>query len=171
MTVFILAAVSADGFIARRHDQLVDWSSPEDKKLFVRLTKQAGVMVMGSHTFDTLGKALPGRQTIVYTHQPGKYQLDGVTTSQAPPRQLVRQVAAQGYSSLAICGGAQIYDQFLQAGVVDELYLVVEPYLFGQGVSLLTSQFQTKLQLLDCRLLNPNTICLHYSIKRNFATH
>lgn len=166
MRVFIIVVTSADGFIAQRHDQLADWSSPEDKRLFVQLTKEAGVMVMGSRTFDTIGRALKDRKTIVYTSHPEKYQnIDGVEATQETPADLVKRLQAAGHQGIAICGGAQIYDQFLQAGVVKELYMVVEPILFGTGVSLFTSQTTTHMSLLDTRKLNNNTVLLHYAIE------
>jgi dihydrofolate reductase len=51
MKVFLIAAVTADGFIGRDASHLADWTSPEDKKLFRKLTTEAGVVVMGSKTF------------------------------------------------------------------------------------------------------------------------
>jgi dihydrofolate reductase len=61
MKVFVIAALSADGFIAQAEDHVADWTGTEDKKLFVQLTKEAGIMVMGSKTLATIGRALPGR--------------------------------------------------------------------------------------------------------------
>jgi dihydrofolate reductase len=167
MRVFILTTTTVDGFIAQRHDQLVDWSSHEDKRLFVRLTKEAGVIVMGSRTFDTLGRALKDRKMIVYTSHPEKYsQLEGVETTQEAPEQLVKRLEAEGHNGVAICGGAQVYDEFLRSGVVQELYVVVEPLLFGEGINLCTSALQTRLKLVDTQKLNDNTILLHYALAK-----
>lgn len=164
MRVFIIAAVSADGFIGRGPEHLADWTSKEDKQLFVRLTKEAGTMVMGSRTFDTIGRALPGRHTIVYTSRPENYQMEGVTATTEDPKALIKRLKAEGHSALAICGGAHIYDLFLQSGVVTELYLTLEPLLFGKGITLFKQAVEQPLTLKATEQLNANTVLLHYGL-------
>jgi dihydrofolate reductase len=164
MKVFLIAAISADGFIARVTDELADWTSKEDKKLFVELTKRAGVMVMGRTTFETIGRALPGRKTIVYTHQ--SLNVPGVEVTDETPANLVHRLHHEGTQELAICGGSAIYTQFMAAGVVDELYLTVEPTLFGTGVPLFADALNVELQLLDTKLLNDNVTLLHYEVQK-----
>ncbi len=166
MKVFVIAAVTADGFIGRGAGHLADWTSREDKRLFVRLTKEAGVIVMGSRTFDTIGRALPDRQTIVYTSRPEKYAGMGVETTAEKPDRLIKRLAGEGARGLAICGGASVYDLFIRAGVVDELYLTIEPLLFGTGVHLLASEIEQRLELLGVQNLNENSLLLHYKFSR-----
>jgi dihydrofolate reductase len=167
MKVFIIAAVTADGFIGRDANHLADWTSPEDKKLFTTLTKEAGVIVMGSRTFATIGRALPGRKTILYTTRPERFKVEGVETTNEAPKDLVKRLSGQGAPGLAICGGASVYSLFMQAGVVDELYITVEPVLFGTGITLFKDEMSTRLELLDIRKLNDNAIILHYAVKRS----
>jgi dihydrofolate reductase len=164
MKVFIIAALTADGFIGRDAGHLADWTSPEDKKLFVSLTKQAGTMVMGARTFATIGKALPGRKTIVYTSKPEAFSVEGVEATNEAPEVLLRRLAGEGIEQVAICGGASIYGLFMRAGLVDELYLTIEPVLFGAGITLFDAPTQTKLHLLESRPLNDNTVLLHYAV-------
>ncbi|HEU4914239.1 MAG TPA: dihydrofolate reductase family protein [Candidatus Saccharimonadales bacterium] len=166
MKVFIVAAITADGFIGRTADHLADWSSKEDKKLFIKLTKEAGTMVMGSKTFATIGRALPGRKTIVYTREPRESDIVDVTFTNEPPADLVSRLTSEGHESLAICGGASIYSLFMESGVVDELYLTVEPVVFGTGVPLFGHTLENGLTLLSAESLNPNTVLLHYSVDK-----
>lgn len=164
MKVFIIAALTVDGFIARHNDELANWTSPEDKQHFVQHTKRAGLMVMGARTFDTIGKALPGRKTIVYTTRPDDYKGKGVETTSEDPAELVNRLAGEGYDELAVCGGSKIYDLFLQAKVVTDLYLTIEPKLFGQGVGLLSSVTDQTLTLESVDKLHQNGLALHYKI-------
>jgi dihydrofolate reductase len=166
MKVFLVAAITADGFIGRNAGHLADWTSREDKKLFVRLTKQAGTMVMGSKTFATIGRALPGRKTIVYTTRPDEFSVDGVEATDESPVELVARLENDGVKALAVCGGASIYALFMDAGVVDELYLTIEPLLFGTGVPLFSSELDCKLSLLDLEKLNEHSILLHYAVQK-----
>lgn len=166
MRVFIIAALTVDGFIARHGTHLADWTGPEDKKLFVKLTKEAGTIVMGSRTFATIGCALPGRRNIVYTKRANELAIDNIETTAEDPVSLVARLKQEGAHALAICGGTSIYDLFIQSGVVDELYLTVAPHLFGKGMPLFNSTLDVNLELRGSEILGSNTILLHYSISK-----
>jgi dihydrofolate reductase len=165
MKTFIIAAITADGYIGRDSTHTADWTGAEDKKVFVRLTKEAGVMIMGRRTFDTIGRALPGRRTIVYTHGVS-VAVEGIQTTAEAPRELLIRLEQEGTRGVAICGGTSIYDLFLRAGVVDELYLTVSPVLFGTGLSLLADSIEQPLELLDSMPLGDGSVLLHYAVKR-----
>lgn len=165
MKVFIIAAMSVDGFIGLTCDHAADWTSKEDKQLFVTLTKEAGVMVMGSNTFQTLGRGLPGRKTIVYSRSMSLDGIEGdVEVSDLAPAELLKKLESEGYSSVAICGGAQIYGMYLRAGVVTDLYLTIEPLLFGSGIPLAADVKKTDLRLVEHRLLNEQSMLVHYAV-------
>nr|AIA13128.1 RibD C-terminal domain protein [uncultured bacterium] len=168
MKVFLIAATTADGKIGLAKDHHADWTSKEDKQLFVKLTKESGVMIMGMNTFKTIGRGLPGRKTIVYSYDSKVIEgVEGdVEVTSDEPEKLLQELSDQGHKSVAICGGAQIYSLFLSKGLVDELYLTVEPVLFGDGISLAEGVSLTNLQLIETRQLNENTVLLHYSVKR-----
>jgi dihydrofolate reductase len=162
MKVFIIAAITADGFIGRDAKQLANWTSREDKRIFVELTKRAGVIIMGGNTYKTIGRALPGRRNIVYSHE--TINQEGIETTQEKPDDLIKRLEREGHTEVAICGGRQIYTMFLDAGLVDELYLTVEPVLFGQGVSLSSSSLAASLNLKELKQLNDNVLLLHYEV-------
>lgn len=162
--VFLIAAISADGFIARETEQFADWSSKEDKKLFVELTKDAGVMVMGSTTYNMFPKELPGRKHIVYSRNPKDSSSENTVFTNIEPEKLIDELGNEGYKKIAVIGGRQIYDLFLKDNIIDEVYLVVEPYLFGSGVKLATSSLTNRMELLETRPLNEHTFMLHYKL-------
>lgn len=163
MKTFIIAAVSADGYIAETEHQLATtWTSKADRKVFRTLTKRAGVFVMGRTTFDTIGRALPDRRNIIYSRQP--LAVEDVEVTSLPPGELLASLAQEGYEEVAICGGRSIYDLFMRAGLVDELYLTVEPVLFGKGITLFSDINRTNLSLIATEKLNDDTILLHYKV-------
>lgn len=164
MKVFLIAAISVDGYIGPDHTHTsLEWTSKEDTKLFVHLTKEAGVVVMGGSTYRTIGKPLKGRRNIVYSHS--SIEQEGVEVTQEDPKELVARLAGEGHAQLAVCGGQSIYDMFLQAGIVDELYLTVEPIIFGKGLPLTSARMP--LELIRSENLNPNTLLLHYRVKKD----
>lgn len=166
MKVFIIAAITLDGFIGRDASQVsIDWTSPEDSKMYRRVTKEAGVTIYGSRTFDTIRRGLPGRKTIVVTSHPEKYTgIEGVETTSDSPAEIIERLEREGQEQVAVCGGASIYHQFMQAGLVDELYITVEPLVFGTGISLFSDKLETKLQLTEVKHLNQNTLQLFYKV-------
>ena len=157
---YLIAAITADGFIAKSHDHPATWTSKEDKKLFVELTKRAGVMVMGANTYRTIGKALPGRMTIVYSRE----AIEGIETTTKSPRELLADLAARGYSEVAVVGGATIYTLFMEAHAIDTLYLTIEPKLFGQGLSLFNKPLDIRIELVSHTSLSPQTVLLEYKV-------
>jgi dihydrofolate reductase len=55
--------------------------------------------------------------------------------------------------------------EFVNAGLVSDIYFVVEPVLFGTGLPLLRNvELDLKLKLLEVTKLNDSTIQLHYEI-------
>lgn len=163
--VFIIAAISADGFIAQDPKApSTTWTSVADKKHFSELTRRAGVIVMGSKTFATIGRALPDRRTIVYSHIP--INVPGVETTDLQPTELIAKLEKEGVKELAICGGAAIYTMFIKACVVESLYLTVEPIIFGSGVPLLRDSANIKLELINSDKKD-QSIFLEYKIQRS----
>ncbi|MBI2003193.1 MAG: dihydrofolate reductase [Candidatus Wildermuthbacteria bacterium] len=164
MKSFLIAAISADGFIAPAGGTTTSstsWTSAEDKKFFVQKTKEAGVMIMGSRTYETIGKPLPGRHTIVYSDDK---IYEGVETTRQNPRLLLEDLKRRGYTEVAICGGSTIYTMFMEAGLLDVLYLTVEPVVFGQGVPLFSRSVSAHLSLRAMTPLNKHTILLEYGV-------
>lgn len=106
MNCFLIAAQTVDGFIAERNDQVsTAWTSGADKKWFSERTKQAGVIVMGSTTFRTINRPLPGRLTVIYTRNPeefAEFSADQVMTTQLPPAELLQELEKKGFSEVAI---------------------------------------------------------------------
>ena len=79
--VILIAAISADGKIAERTDQnSLDWTSKEDTRFFIERTKQAGALIMGRKTFESIGKPLPGRINLILTKD-ANYRQEGCNNS------------------------------------------------------------------------------------------
>lgn len=167
MKVIMLMAVTADGMIARDSMQLVDWSGSADKKYFVEITKQSGVMIMGSKTFDTIGRVLPGRKNIVMTRDKRRIsQDDSLMFTDQPPAKVLKDLAAEGYSCVTLIGGAVINTLFIQAGLVDEVHLTMVPRFFGQGLPLFSHSMDIDLELMDVSKFENTHVLLRYHVKK-----
>jgi dihydrofolate reductase len=161
--VFIIAAVSADGFIAKdaNHSPMY-WSSKADKKRFVELTKRAGVVVMGSSTYKTIGNPLKERLNIVYSKTEN---FPGVEMTQDKPLDLIKKLEERGIKEVAICGGSHIYTMFMKAGVVDTVYLTIEPIFFGKGINIFNEDLHYSLKLQSSQSSeSTGTLLLEYKV-------
>ena len=169
MKVFIIAALTTDGFIAKNPGQsTLTWRSKGDRQFFIAKTKEARVVVMGLNTAKTSKRPMPDRLNIIYAKSkeelPHWKEFDGWEITQKDPTSLIQEISERGYDQVAICGGSTIYTMFMQAGVVDTLYLTVEPVLFGQGMALFNKELNAKLQLISSEKLGDNTILLEYAV-------
>src|SRR2546425_6257107 len=94
----------------------IPWRLPEDFKWFKKMTT-GQIVVMGRKTFESLGKPLPNRTTIILSR--AEFQFPGLWTvsdlSQIDPANEPREIF--------ICGGAQIYEQALP--LCSDLYLTL----------------------------------------------
>ena len=165
MKIILLMAMTADGMIARNSMQAVDWTGKADKGYFVRVTREAGVMIMGSKTFDTIGKVLPGRKNIVMTRDKNRQSQDPdlIFTGQAPG-QIAANLARQGFSLAALIGGAVVNTLFIKEGLVDEIHVTIVPRFFGKGLSLFSEALDIQLELFDVQKLTSDHILLKYRV-------
>ena len=84
-----------------------------------------------------------------------------------PPRQILLDLAGRGFSSVAVIGGAQIFTQFLEEGLCDELAITIEPKIFGTGINIFNDFLRdVSLKLLEVRKLNEDAVLLYYRIIR-----
>jgi dihydrofolate reductase len=97
-----IAAMSENRVIG--HGNKIPWHLPEDFKWFKKMTT-GHVVVMGRKTFESIGKPLPNRETIVVSKSGFIYP--GVRTVAS-----LEEIKAES-REIFICGGAQIYEQAL----------------------------------------------------------
>jgi dihydrofolate reductase len=100
--VTLIAAVGRNGVIGAGND--MPWHLPEDFAFFKRTT-MGHPMVMGRKTFDSIGRVLPGRRTIVVTRQPD-WRHAGVETAHSLSEALSLAGPAD---EVFVCGGGQVY--------------------------------------------------------------
>jgi dihydrofolate reductase len=165
MKVILLMAMTLDGKIGKSADHFPDWTGKEDKKLFVSITKRAGVMIMGSKTFDTIGAPLPNRRTVVMTRNPNRVsRWDNLIYTGDEPRAILGCLDGEGFSEVVLAGGATVNSLFAQEGLIDEIVVTVSPMIFGTGLSLFTESVSMDLELIEAERLGQNLVRLRYKV-------
>ncbi len=170
MKIRVYLAVSANGLISNKRN-IPDWLSKEFSEEFLAISHQAKAVIMGKTTYNYLAPDhLPLRNEgtlIVLTHdtttEPA--QSNVVFTEKNPPG-IATMLESQGYSEAIIIGGTTTISEFMKAGLVNELILIVEPVLFGAGLPIVKGfDDEYGLALYDVKKLNDNTVQLHYHLK------
>ena len=165
MKVILLMALTVDGKIGRNSDHFPDWTSTEDKQMFKAVTQKAGAVIMGSRTFDTIGKPLSGRKNIVLTRNKDRIsQWENLTFTDRLPRDIVAELKNDGFAEVVLAGGATINTLFAAAGLIDEIHVTFAPVIFGTGLSLFSERMSMVLELMDMRQLGDNQILAKYQV-------
>jgi dihydrofolate reductase len=99
-----IAAVARNGVIGDGHD--IPWRIPEDWQRFKRLTT-GQVLIMGRKTYDSIGRPLPGRTTVVITRDK-RWHRDGVRAVRILDEAfaLARDL---GPETIFVAGGGEVY--------------------------------------------------------------
>jgi len=140
MKTILYLATTINGMIAKP-DGDSDFVSKEQTEDFLLRCRQAGVVIMGRKTYEII-ETLPLK--------------DGLHI-----------VLSHNTPEAIVIGGAETASEFLQANLVDEVYLNIEPVIFGEGMPLATpASFEAKLNLLETKMLSPQVIQLRYKVVR-----
>lgn len=116
MIVSIIVAVGTN-FEIGCHNKLL-WHLPKDLKNFKEITK-GHHMVMGRKTFESIGKPLPGRTSIILTRDKNYKQAGCDIVHDLDHAVLLAE--ERGEEELFIIGGEEVYRQFMP--ITDRLYL------------------------------------------------
>jgi len=165
MKVTLLMAITLDGRIGRTADHYPDWTGSEDKQLFVDITRKAGVVIMGSKTFDTIGHPLKGRKNVVLTRDRKRISAwDNLIYTDLPPRAILDMLSRQGYAQAVLAGGALVNSMFAEEHLIDEMIITISPKIFGYGLSLFTQEVSMDLKLNAVSRLGADRVCLTYAV-------
>jgi dihydrofolate reductase len=105
--IVMVAAVARNGVIGNGPD--IPWRIPGEQAEFKRLT-MGHVLLMGRTTYESIGRPLPGRTTIVLTRS-SSWSADGVLVAHSLDDALA--MAARLPGDLHVVGGAQVYAEAL----------------------------------------------------------
>lgn len=169
MKTSIYIAISANGFISNSRN-VPDWLSSEYENGFMAICHKTKAVIMGKTTYNILAPDYlplkeegtivvltndvtdkPANETVVFTNKPGN--------------EIITLLEQKGHTEAVIIGGTLTMSEFVKSGLVDDIYFVMEPVLFGSGLPLLKNvEVELKLQLVEVTKLNANTLQLHYEI-------
>jgi dihydrofolate reductase len=175
MEIVAIAAMSLDGFITKHGEEGVAFTSAADKKFFREAIKEFDCCIFGSKTFlaskaGILGNLTPERLRIVLTRSPEKYAAyqhpDMLEFTSGLPEDIVTDLQKRNKTRCAVLGGGEVYTLFLAKNLLNELWLTVEPRIFGDGKKFVAERMDISLSLKDMLKFSEHTILLKYRIEK-----
>jgi dihydrofolate reductase len=111
--ITLIAAISTNNALGKDNDLI--WRLPADLKRFKKVTSGHPIL-MGRNTFESIGKPLPNRTSIIITRN-NQYKKEGCLIANS----LEEAIAITEGKNAFIIGGAQVYKQALENNLIDQL--------------------------------------------------
>lgn len=174
MKIILLYVSSVDGKLTRwGQPHVQEWASKEDVEHFAKIKTQNKLIVLGSNTYDVVRpEPQPGTLRVILTRNPEKYQENTVPgqiefTNESPEELVIR--LEKQYKQMLLLSGKTLTTEFLKKRLVNELWLTIEPKLFGSGDSMLTDEkLHIQLQLISVKQLNAKgTLLVKYKVEND----
>lgn len=168
MKVILYMAVTANGFIARENDK-TSWPKTEWES-YRNMVKKAGNIIIGRRTYQIMKEKgeferIENPFTVVVTHQQFKSNKNFAFAKS--PKDAVKLLKKKGFTEAVVAGGGKLNSSFIKENLIDDIYLDVEPLLFGRGIKLFSEgDFEADLQLVETKKLSPDEVQLHYKVKK-----
>jgi len=163
-------AMSLDGFIARLNDTDYDWIVMDPGVDFKAMYSEYDTAVLGRKTWDVaraMGEkgGMPGIDMIVFSRSLAPEQRKGFRITNDDPISTVAGLKKQSGKDIWLFGGGELFRSLLSAGLVDSVEVAVIPVLLGDGIPLLPPGVETKLELVDHKVLpGSGIVALAYSV-------
>ena len=174
MKTIVIFVTTLDGKITKWGDpHVMRWSSQEDQQYFRKIWNESPLIIMGSSTFDFDPiKPSPNSLLHIMTGNPEKYRKYEVPGqlefSDETPEALVTRFRSK-YEQMLVVGGPHVATSFFKDGLVDELWLTVEPKIFGTGGNFVVEEeLDVNLKLLNIEKVNDRgTMIAKYAVIKN----
>lgn len=171
MFVVGLVVMSIDGCLTRHDQPGTAFASNEDRAFFRDALLGFDCSVAGRKTYEA------GRDSILRAREGSRLQVVLTTTPErfagdARPEHLefrncgvadvARELAGRGRSRCAVLGGPPLYREARAQGLLNELWITVEPVAFGEGVRMFDGPVDFGFEFLSCEALSSRTLILKY---------
>lgn len=177
MKITAVFVSSVDGKVTKGDDpNIYTWTSEEDGSHFFSLLKNYHLIIMGSKTYEAAKEKIKLSSStlrVVLTNDTNKYKNQEVPGmlefTKGSPQNLIKRLENTGYSEALFVGGSRLFHTLLKNRLIDELYLTIEPRLFGNGLTLIHGDetLDISLTLEEMKKLNDQgTLLLTYSVNK-----
>lgn len=165
MKIIAIVAISIDGKIATHSKHFSNWTSTEDKDFLHSTLDKCDVIIVGNNTYKIARKPLSKRNCIVLTSSVNTTCKKSKNLVYCNPNNTKLLDLISTYKLVAVLGGTQAYTYCLENNLLDELFVTIEPLVFGRGLNIFHSEKIKTIffQLISIKKLNNSgSLLLHY---------
>ena len=150
------------------------WASKEDQTHLEKLIKENNLIIFGRRTYQAVQNNLKlseDKLRVVLTRDPKKFKNEEVPGqlefSNEGVRELVRRLSSKGYTKMLLLSGEKLNSAFFKEKLISEIYLTIEPKVFGLGNGMIFEEkLDINLKLISVEKLNEQgTLLLHYQVR------
>lgn len=171
MKTILIFVSTLDGKVTKWGEAHVkSWSSHQDQDYYKKTWNESQLIVMGSNTFNAGSFPSLNHQLIVMTGDPDKYKnlknSGQIEFTSESPAKLTDRFKSKGYEQMLVVGGPHVATSFLKEQLIDELWLTLEPKIFGKGANFATDvKLDINLRLLHYEKVNEQgTLITKYAV-------
>jgi dihydrofolate reductase len=165
MKIILVADVSANGKLLLTDNP----NHPVPKAgvdFYMQKVTQAGNLIIGSKTLETfqqhfggIQQIFPGIEVVVISRSSNEANDCKVVRS---PEEAVNYLREKGFEEIVVGGGVQIYNIFLNRGMLTDIYFNYVPVIVGDGGTLGTANdLLTYFEPMDHKLLDEGIVQVH----------
>lgn len=164
-------ANSLDNFIARE-DGAVDWLVWDDEVAAIsrKFWRTIDTVLMGRKTYEVAAAsgsgAYPGAKNYVFSRtlkQPSSKKVEIISRDAV---EFVRKLKSEPGKGICIIGGGDLARSLLQARLIDQIGVNIQPVLLGSGVPLFYEMpQQLDLELIESQVLKNGGVYVLYRVK------
>ncbi len=167
MKTVLYLGQTINGYIADEKDS-TPWSKEEFAEFHSTIVKAKNIMV-GRRTYEVMDKYGEFKKcgdpfTVIITRSRKFRPRENLAVVNSPSA-AVRAVKSKGFKVAFMSGGSKIATSFMEQGLIDEVWIDIEPLIFGKGVPILQkSKLNVKLRMFKTKRISNNTIQLCYKV-------
>lgn len=171
MKVILYMAITANGIIAKEDDSS-EFLTETEAESYMDAVKGAGALIIGRRTYEVLS-AQPefeeflkaGVKIVAVSHDSTLTLKDSKHVIAHSPQEALELF--KEFNEVVVAGGAKLNASFMEEGLIDEMYLDIEPSILGKGIPLFNgNDFEKNLKFLGHKMLSDNEIQLHYKVEK-----
>lgn len=159
-------AITPNGFIAKNDDD-TSWISQQEWNSYSQTVQKAGNLIIGHRTYDILTKQpefseLKNVKLVVVSERSFQTLSPNHFLVHSPKEALE---LLKEFEEIIVAGGGTLNASFLAENLVDEIYLDIEPIVFGEGIPIFRNKsFELRLKLLGTKQITDQEVQIHYQV-------
>jgi dihydrofolate reductase len=163
--------MSLDGCLTRHQNPGTGFASAADHEFFRAALQTFDCSLSGRRTYEagreSILRARTGsRLQMVLTSTPERFEADALADHlefrNAGASTVLGELENRGRTRCALLGGARLYTEACVQGLLDELWITLEPVVFGQGTRMFEGVVDFNFELVSSEPLSAHTLLVKY---------